>query len=46
MPPGFFFLICHNITPDQFGINDLKKKKNSKWNLTEGTDLQVNVSKA
>ena len=45
MPPGFFFLICHNITPDQFGINDLKKK-NSKWNLTEGTDLQVNVSKA
>ena len=24
----------------------LKKKKNLKWNLTEGTDLQVNVSKA
>ena len=41
-----FLLICHNITPDQFGINDLKKKKNLKWNLTEGTDLQVNVSKA
>ena len=36
-----FFLICHNITPDQFGINDLKKKK-----IQNGIWLKVLICKS